>query len=187
MAIEIHPYLQAPASYGDYDAGVVDAARALADGICRQDTRLRVEHIGSTAVPGCRGKGYIDLLLTYPDGHLDAAKAALETLGFGRQSSRDPFPEERPMRVGTVVHEGRRFPVHVHVVAATAPEAAELLWFRDRLRADETLRANEARGTAAVDEDCLKRLAPETLQTLKERFVKRMSQDRRVRSQNKGR
>ena len=141
MAIEIHPYRQAPASYGDYDADVVDAALALADGICLQDSRLRVEHIGSTAVPGCGGKGYIDLLLMYPDGHLDAAKAALETLGFGRQSSRDPFPEDRPMRVGAVVHEGRRFPVHVHVIAATAPEAAELLWFRDRLRGDGTLRA----------------------------------------------
>jgi len=141
VAIEIHPYRQAPASYGDYDADVVDAALALADGICLQDSRLRVEHIGSTAVPGCGGKGYIDLLLMYPDGHLDAAKAALETLGFGRQSSRDPFPEDRPMRVGAVVHEGRRFPVHVHVIAATAPEAAELLWFRDRLRGDETLRA----------------------------------------------
>jgi len=97
VAIEIHPYRQAAAAYGDYDADVVDAALALADGICLQDSRLRVEHIGSTAVPGCGGKGYIDLLLMYPDGHLDAAKAALETLGFRRQSSRDPFPEDRPM------------------------------------------------------------------------------------------
>ncbi len=45
------------------------------------------------------------------------------------------------MRVGTIAHGGSRYQVHVHVLAADSPEVRQLLWFRDRLRSDATLRA----------------------------------------------
>ncbi len=123
----------------EHDPQAAVVAGSIADAIAALDDALRVEHVGSTAVPGCAGKGYIDLLVTYPAGRLEDAKRALSALGFQRQTSRDPFPEERPMRVGSVEHAGRRYPVHAHVVAASDPEAAEMLWFRDRLRADAAL------------------------------------------------
>jgi len=31
---------------------------------------VSVEHVGSTAVPGCDGKGILDLMAVYPDGEL---------------------------------------------------------------------------------------------------------------------
>jgi GrpB-like predicted nucleotidyltransferase (UPF0157 family) len=142
--VQIQTYRVRPAAYQEYDPELAAVAQSVIDLIRRQDDRLAVEHIGSSAVPGCGGKGYIDLLLTYPAGELDAAKQALKALGFQRQQFGVPFPEDRPMRVGAVTHRGREFPVHVHVIADKAPEATELLRFRDRLRADETLRLEYA-------------------------------------------
>jgi GrpB-like predicted nucleotidyltransferase (UPF0157 family) len=139
--IIIGPYSDAPATYNDYDPGAPAIAARLADAITAIAEGLSVEHIGSTAVPGCAGKGIVDLMVLYPPGHLPRAKQALDQFGFQRQSTRDPFPEDRPMRVGAVVYGGKQFRIHAHVLAADAAEAATLRAFRDRLRADAEYRA----------------------------------------------
>lgn len=91
-------------------------------------------------MPGCAGKGYLDLLIPFRDAaHLEAITMALFALGFGRQRNRDPFPEARPMRTGAIDNEDQAFLIHVHLVPVTSPEVAELLDFRDRLRADPAL------------------------------------------------
>ena len=112
-----------------------------------------VEHIGSTAVPGCHGKGIVDLLLRYKPGRLGAARDALDKLGFQRQRSLDSFPEERPMRVGMFAYDGESFRLHVHVLAEDAEEAATLIGFRDRLRADPDLLATYVERKRAVIAD----------------------------------
>jgi GrpB-like predicted nucleotidyltransferase (UPF0157 family) len=100
-----------------------------------------VEHIGSTAVPGCAGKGVVDMMLLYPTGCLAAARDAVDGLGFQRQRSRpNAFTEDRPVRVGVIEHDGEQFGVHVHIIAADAPEVSTQRRFRDRLRADPALR-----------------------------------------------
>jgi GrpB-like predicted nucleotidyltransferase (UPF0157 family) len=43
------------------------------------------------------------------------------------------------MRTGSVVYDDTTFLLHVHVIAASSPEAGELRRFRDRLRADPDL------------------------------------------------
>src|SRR4029450_9192901 len=117
----------------------------------------RVQHIGSTSGPGCSGKGILDLLLLYPPGGLAAARDALASLGFQPQPGRDPWPEERPMRVGSVSHDGGRFALHVHVVAGGSAEEARDLASRDRLRADPALvdayvaRKREIIGAGVID------------------------------------
>src|SRR5262249_4943398 len=95
--------------------------------------------VGSTSVPGCAGKGVVDLMLVYTDGQLAATRDLLDALGFQRQTTRDPFPEDRPMRTGSLTHEGTTFNLHVHVIAASSPEVQVLRVFRDRLRADAAL------------------------------------------------
>jgi GrpB-like predicted nucleotidyltransferase (UPF0157 family) len=110
-----------------------------------------VEHVGSSAVPGCAGKGYLDLVIPYRDEtHLAAINEALFALGFGRQRNRDPFPETRPMRTGAIDYEGEIFLLHVHVVPESTHETAELLDFRDRLRADAALVADYVAAKRAV-------------------------------------
>jgi GrpB-like predicted nucleotidyltransferase (UPF0157 family) len=135
------PYEEAPAQCHEYDPRAPEVAAWVGRAICETEPRLRVEHVGSTAVPGCDGKGIIDLLVLYPEGALDAAKAALAALGFGPQTSGNPFPEDRPMRTGSVLYRGARYRLHAHVVWDGAPEAHSLVGFRDRLRADRALLA----------------------------------------------
>jgi GrpB-like predicted nucleotidyltransferase (UPF0157 family) len=119
---------------------------------------LIVEHIGSTAVPGCAGKGIIDLMLLYPEGELEPgggleregalkpegglehAKQILEELGFQHQSTRDPWPESRPMRLGAISYRGKQYRIHVHVISAASVEPAGLRAFRDSLICDADLR-----------------------------------------------
>jgi GrpB-like predicted nucleotidyltransferase (UPF0157 family)/mannose-6-phosphate isomerase-like protein (cupin superfamily) len=98
-----------------------------------------VEHIGSTAVPGCAGKGIVDLMILYPPGQLAEVRDMLDLLGFQRQTGRDPFPEERPMRVGSVKYDGCRFQLHAHVIVSDSHEARELRAFRERLRREPAL------------------------------------------------
>jgi GrpB-like predicted nucleotidyltransferase (UPF0157 family) len=99
-----------------------------------------IEHVGSSSVPGCAGKGFLDLVIPYrDDAHLAAINEALFALGFGRQRNRDPFPETRPMRTGAFDHGGETFLLHVHVVPDRTHHLVELVDFRDRLRADPAL------------------------------------------------
>ena len=123
-----------------YDARAPEAAREIIRLIRARDPSLTVEHVGSSSVPGCDGKGILDLLVMYEPGGLEQAKHALADLGFQKQTGRDPWPEERPMRVGSIAFGGGGYPVHAHVIARGSSEAAELIWFRDRLRADPDLR-----------------------------------------------
>jgi GrpB-like predicted nucleotidyltransferase (UPF0157 family) len=147
----IELYESALAVFLAYDPATVEVARRVRDLVRARDARLEVEHIGSTAVPGCAGKGIVDLALVYRPGDLEAAKGALAALGFQPQSTRDPFPESRPMRVGVLRHDGRQYRLHVHVLANDGPEIGELRDFRDRLRADAGLRAAyEARKRAIL-------------------------------------
>jgi GrpB-like predicted nucleotidyltransferase (UPF0157 family) len=122
-----------------WDERALDVARRVGELIRDRMAEARVEHVGSTAIPGCAGKGVVDLMLMYPPGRLEAAREALDGQGFQRQAGRDPFPEERPLRVGTNDFDGDTFRLHVHVIADDSPEAFELLSFRDRLRADPAL------------------------------------------------
>ena len=137
----IGPYEDRQAVCQEYDRRAAEVAQRVAASIRSNLPGVLVEHIGSTSVPGCAGKGIVDLMLLYPDGQLAVARDVLVALGFQRQSTRDPFPEDRPMRTGSLTHEGTPFNLHVHVIASSSPEVQQLRGFRDRLRTDAALRA----------------------------------------------
>ncbi|MEW6208316.1 MAG: GrpB family protein [Acidobacteriota bacterium] len=141
MSLRIGRYQEKPATCRDYDPRFSEVARLVASLIHSEYPFITVEHIGSTAVEGCRGKGIIDLMALYPDDQWEQARAAIDSLGFQRQTTRDPFPEDRPMRVGSIEYDGDMLLLHVHVIAQSAEEARVLLSFRDRLRQDAALRA----------------------------------------------
>ena len=126
-------------AFRPYDPRCTGVAARVAALIHERMPMARVEHIGSTAIPGCHGKGPVDLMLLYPPGQLAAARDVLDRLGFQRHERPGAFPEERPVRIGTIEHDGTSFRLHVHVIAADAPEADEQIRFRDMLRADPAL------------------------------------------------
>src|SRR5687767_4918259 len=140
LEMRIHPYSLMPAEFRAYQAEFVEMAQFLSSAIQSVEPKLQVEHVGSTSVPGCGGKGIIDLAVLYPEGLHARARAVLDGMGFQRQVGPDPFPEDRPMRVGSVEHAGARFQVHAYVIALGAVEHGELVWFREQLRAYAVLR-----------------------------------------------
>ena len=135
----IGPYEHLPAVCGPYDPRAPEVARRVSGMIRERVPGVAVEHVGSTAVPGCAGKGVVDLMIPYREGELPAVKRALGDLGFQHQGGSDPFPEDRPMRVGSLEHGGDAFRLHVHVVPAGSGEPEEFRLFRDRLRSDPGL------------------------------------------------
>jgi GrpB-like predicted nucleotidyltransferase (UPF0157 family) len=137
----IGPYLFHPPTCTEYDPRAAEVARRIEALITAYLPTVTVEHIGSTAVPGCAGKGVVDLMVLYPQEQLEAVKEVLSAQGFQRQTVGHLFPESRPMRVGTLRHRGRIFRLHVHVIAAGSAEVAQLRAFRDYLCADPGLRA----------------------------------------------
>jgi len=136
----ILPYAGSRTGYVDYDPGAVGAAAQAVALIESAVPWVQVEHIGSTAVPGCAGKGIVDLMALYPPDKLEATRAAIDGIGFQRQRAGHIFPEERPMRVGAIEHAGRRYRLHLHLIGMTSPAKETLRCFRDALRADSALR-----------------------------------------------
>jgi GrpB-like predicted nucleotidyltransferase (UPF0157 family) len=135
----IAPYPMQPPRCVEYDPSAAEVAQRVRERVTTALPAVTVEHIGSTAVPGCAGKGVVDLMVLYPPGELEAAKETLAALGFQPQTVGHLFPETRPMRVGALEHAGRTFRLHVHVIAADSPEAATLRAFRERLAANPEL------------------------------------------------
>ena len=138
--MQILPYILGPAEFRPYDPASTNVAQRLCDEIRKAEPRLHIEHIGSTSVPGCSGKGIIDLAVLYPDGLLAAAKNVLRELGFQKQGGPEPWPEERPMRIGCIAHDGHPYQIHAHVITLDCAEHHELVWFRDLLRRDPSMR-----------------------------------------------
>jgi GrpB-like predicted nucleotidyltransferase (UPF0157 family) len=136
----ILPYSESRTAYVEYDPGAIVVASEVGALIEAAAPWVEVEHIGSTAIPGCAGKGIVDMMAMYPPGKLEATRVAIDALGFQRQKAGHVFPEERPMRIGAIQHGGKRYRLHVHVIAATSDEVGTLRQFRDALRADSALR-----------------------------------------------
>jgi dephospho-CoA kinase len=123
----------------EHDPRATEVARRLIVEIARHLPEIRTEHVGSTAAPGCAGKGIVDLMIPVPAGKMDAVKELLDRLGFQRQGGPEPFGEDRPMRVGSLSHDNTTFQIHVHVIPAESSEVDEMRFFRSCLRGDPDL------------------------------------------------
>ena len=64
----IGPYDESPVACRDFDPRSAEIARQVAGLISRHLPAVRAEHVGSTAVPGCGGRGIVDLLIACPAG-----------------------------------------------------------------------------------------------------------------------
>lgn len=136
------PAHRPPARYQEYDPRWGRIARHIMEQADSGQGVVTFEHVGSTAVPGCGGKGIIDMLALYPPGQLDRATAELRRLGLRPQGEEfpHPFPAHRPMYLGSIELSGETFIVYVHVLAEDNPEVERFRVFRDRLTQREDLR-----------------------------------------------
>ncbi len=98
---------------------------------------VRIEHIGSTAVPGLGAKPIIDVLLGAPAmAVIERAIAALEASGYRYVPE---FERALPTRRYLVKTHGQPGHFHLHGVVAGTTFWNEHLAFRDALRADPLL------------------------------------------------
>jgi dephospho-CoA kinase len=134
--------------------------RRLAARVARAAGGGRVDHIGSTAIPGMPAKDVIDLQLTVQDlAYADEIAPALAAAGFPRAAGFDtdtPHPAgDDPSRWAKRLHgnadPGQRVNLHVRVRDSQGRRWA--LLFRDWLTAD---------GPAAAEYAALKRAVAET-------------------------
>jgi GrpB-like predicted nucleotidyltransferase (UPF0157 family) len=106
--------------------------RAIAEAL--GDTALRIEHIGSTSVPGLAAKPIIDILVVVSDSAGEGSYLPhLEAAGYELRVREPDFHQHRMLR--TAARD-----VHVHVYSHRSPEIERLLTFRDRLRASPEAR-----------------------------------------------
>lgn len=110
-------------------------------------TALRIEHVGSTSVPGLPAKPTIDVQVSVADlAGEHAYVPAMERVGLQLRSRDDLHRYFRPFA-------GRRRDIHVHVCAVGSTWEHEHLRFRDYLRTHPEARdayAHVKREAAAI-------------------------------------
>lgn len=137
----IGSYKKPKAGFHPYDHRASEVAGYLKKQIEFHMPEVLIEHIGSTAIPGCPGKGVVDLMALYPTEHLNIVIALLSAMGFQRQGKefRNRFPDERPVMMGTFEFDETSFLIYVHVIHEDSYEAVRFRIFRDRLVSDTEL------------------------------------------------
>ncbi|MCL1876519.1 GrpB family protein [Candidatus Saccharibacteria bacterium] len=99
----------------------------------------RIEHIGSTSVPGLDGKGIIDMIIV-AQTRAEMEKFAEILVRNGYFYDFDTiYPPDRTF-LASREHDSTRGDYHVHILVAGTREELDALKFRDMLRADEKLR-----------------------------------------------
>ncbi|KJK34148.1 hypothetical protein UK23_43985 [Lentzea aerocolonigenes] len=99
------------------------------------DAVVRLEHCGSTSVPGLAAKPLIDILLVVPDSDdEDAYVPALVEAGYYLRARERSWYQHRLLK-------GRVPNVNLHVFSPACEEVDRMLAFRDRLRAHPEDRA----------------------------------------------
>ena len=92
---------------------------------------LRVDHVGSTSVPGLAAKPIIDVVLTVVDSSDDAVYVpALEAARYVLRAREPEWFEHRLLNAPDA-------DVNLHVFSADCSEIDRMIRFRDHLRVDE--------------------------------------------------
>jgi GrpB-like predicted nucleotidyltransferase (UPF0157 family) len=124
-----------------YDREAARIRAALGDRV------TRLEHVGSTSVPGLPAKPIVDIVLEVPDSADEAGYVSdLEGAGYVLHGREPEWFEHRLFRVPGSVN--------LHVFSAGCSETDRMVQFRDHLRtsaADRDLYARTKRDLAARD------------------------------------
>ena len=136
--------LQRPIEIREYDPQWPVLYAREADRVRRAlgDRVLRIEHAGSTSVPGLPAKPIIDMVLEVVDSSDEAAYvSALEAAGYALAVREPDWFEHR-------LFKGPDTKINLHVFSAGCEETERMLTFRDwlrRKRADRDLYARVKR------------------------------------------
>jgi GrpB-like predicted nucleotidyltransferase (UPF0157 family) len=142
------PVLEGPLEIRDYDPAWPELYAREAERIrgALGDRVVRLEHAGSTSVPGLPAKPIVDIALEVPDSADEPAYLPdLEAAGYVLRIREPDWFEHRVLK-------GPETQVNLHVFSRGCEETERMLLFRDRLReseADRDLYARTKRELAA--------------------------------------
>lgn len=129
-----------PVRIAESDSVWADEFERLAGALRAGLGSIRIEHIGSTAVPGLPAKPIIDLVIVYRTSReRTGIRAALETLGYRSEgekgiSGREAFKRTSAHTPST--GEGRWMDHHLYLAEQGSEHLGSQLAFRDFLRED---------------------------------------------------
>lgn len=129
--------LNGPIHLSEYDPAWPRLFQREADRIRRAlgERALRIEHTGSTSVPGLAAKPIVDVLLLVPDSADESTYVpALEVAGYVLRIREPDWYQHR-------VFKGPDTDVNLHVFSEGCEEIERMLLFRDRLRENAAERA----------------------------------------------
>jgi GrpB-like predicted nucleotidyltransferase (UPF0157 family) len=125
--------LSGPIELVDYDPAWPEHFEREADRIRATlgERAIRIEHVGSTSVPGLAAKPIIDIVLVVADStDEDAYVAPLEAAGYVLRIREPEWHEHRVLK-------GPDTNINLHVFTSGSDEIERMLAFRDRLRDDD--------------------------------------------------
>jgi len=95
------------------------------------DLASRIDHVGSTSVPGLQAKAVIDIQISVPELAIEVYKEKLTQVGYKYLRTDPPLGDAYPF-----FHKPARWPTthHVHLCLLGSDEERKHLAFRDWLR-----------------------------------------------------
>lgn len=122
-----------------YDPVYGEVYRLVAGYILESLPQVEVVHVGSTAIPGIRGKPMIDMLVVTEESDLRQVQSSLLDIGFHRRSVWTDM-DEKPYVCGSVAMPTGRYNVNLHICRRDDENHNGLVEFRDYLNNNELSR-----------------------------------------------
>jgi GrpB-like predicted nucleotidyltransferase (UPF0157 family) len=126
--------LNGPVHLAEYDAAwpTLFAREAVRISQILGPAAKRVEHVGSTSVPGLAAKPIIDIVMEVADSSDESVYVTpLETHGYALRVREAEWFEHRVLK-------GPDTDINLHVFTVGCPEVGRMTGFRDHLRANST-------------------------------------------------
>lgn len=121
--LKLYPYnLDYPKKFAKYREQILQSLK---------DYKVGIYHIGSTAVEGLGGKGFIDILISLPDWTKEEEIIErLKSLGF----THIHLKENERIFLSKPPEDRKNYDVHLHLVIIGSKPYKEMIYFRDYLR-----------------------------------------------------
>lgn len=97
------------------------------------DSTVRIEHVGSTAIPDLGGKGILDITVGVAKSKLVSTKQKLEKAGYEFRKKAS-YPERLFFRMDYPYKKKKRR-IHIHLTNLDSQDWKEMIGFRDYLMA----------------------------------------------------
>jgi GrpB-like predicted nucleotidyltransferase (UPF0157 family) len=116
--------------YKPYDQNLPDIFQLIKGLIHQELPGIRIEHVGSTSVPGIGGRNAIDIAIPASESEHESIKAKLYKIGFNDS----PWQHYIPLLVGLIDYQDKTYPILLYVLSPDSPVFKGWLKYRDYMR-----------------------------------------------------